>query len=658
MQIDSNNLAESGEARRHLETLWRRRWYVVVPFVLALAFAVSLSRGGEEVFVARADVRVPSGQASIFGEGGGSQLSSSEAERIIASAIQLIRGNNVRDAVQAEISQEIYDQVEFVEVSSISDTFFVRITVGSLDPAVARTAARSYADQYIDAQSELDVADLATREEQLRSSALLSQAEVDSIDEALRSLDEQIVRIDFEIRALEAQLEQGVVPEELVDKTIERNDLDRQRTIELSNRSRESQEASFLRQEASNLQIEQSYRIQTGAQLVAEPSDASLRPGRSLSRDLILFGLLGGMAGAAAALAREYFDSKVRTPSDLHDLAPGVPIIGAIPRMKNVVGQPHLATATGRPWYAAEAFRALRTAVLATQGATHRCLVTSSVGANAGKSVTVTNLATSLAQAGYKTLVIDANLRRPSLHMKLRVRNDRGLSDHLLTAAEPASLAVRTELHPRLSVIPAGHIPENPAELLGSKAMHRLLDWAQEEYDYVVVDTPPLDVFTDGAVLGRALGGVLLVVRFEATDLGLLAETLDRMDTASVNIWGIVVNGRRHKDSRAARYARRVGARNLKTLWTDRPGRSRAVGEAATPPGPVEIEAPRRVDEPDRRPTRPRNAGRRSAGNTSGAPAPAPAPTTPQHGPAPAHEGELVSGMSLLEQEFSGRGRR
>lgn len=580
MEFESAGAAEPGEARRHLQTLLRRRWYVVIPVLLGIVAAFALSRGGEDTFVARADVRVPSGQASVFDAG--SSLTSTEAERVIASAIQLIRSSNVRDEVQAAISQEAFDQITLFDVSSVSDTFFVRITVGSLDPAIARSAARAYADEYIVRQGQLDVADLRTRADQLINSAVASEADVDSIDVELAQIDEEIVRLDFEIRALEATLAEGIVPDDLVDKTILRNDLQRQRDVKLSDRSRESAEVSFLRQEASNLRIEESYRTQTGAQLVAAPEAATLLSGRSLRRDIVVFVLLGGMVGVGLALLREYFDSKIRSPSDLHDLAPEIPIVGAIPKMRNAFNQPHLAMASGRPWFAAEAYRALRTTILATKGRTHRTFAISSVGANAGKSVTITNLATSLAQAGHKTLVIDANLRRPSVHMKLRVRNDQGLSYHLETRVAPEHLVVSSELAAGLAVLPSGPIPHNPAELVGSPAMAALLEWAEANYDYVLVDTPPLDVFTDAAVVGHQVGGVLLVVRFEATDHRRLAETLDQMSTAGVPIWGFVVNGRQESMSRATRYARRVGARNLKTMWTDRPG-STAVGSGPSP---------------------------------------------------------------------------
>jgi capsular exopolysaccharide synthesis family protein len=196
--------------------------------------------------------------------------------------------------------------------------------------------------------------------------------------------------------------------------------------------------------------------------------------------------------------------------------------------------------------------------------------VFSSAGASAGKSVTVVNLAVSLAQSGFSTLVIDANLRRPSVHMKLGTKNDEGLSQLVPSGDDPEVYVQSSPLAVGLDVIPAGPPPLNPAELLGSRRMVKLIEWAQEHYHYVLVDTPPLDVFTDAAVMAHHLDGLFIVVRFDATDHRRLSEALDQLETSGIPLLGFIVNGREPAQSRAQRYARSVGVRNFKTLWTDR----------------------------------------------------------------------------------------
>lgn len=549
---------------------------MVIPFLLGLLVAVLNGRGGVETFVTQSVVRVPDPtQSSVFSTGD-SETTSRETERIIASAIQLIRGNEVTKLVSETLGRDRFNQVTLLEITSLEDTLFVNILVGSLDPEVAREASLVFAEVYVEEQSRLDVANLETRANQLRESATDIDTALDDIDDRLREIEREIVIRDFQIRALESQLEEGIVPPELIDTTIARNDFDREKSIQLSERGRKSQEQTFLRQEASNLDIEASYRRQTGAQIVSPPEAPTLIQGRSLTRDLVIFGLLGAMLGVALALVIEYFDSRIKSMQDLHDLAPEVPVLGAVPKIGNLLNQPHMAVSTGHPWYAAEAYRALRTTLLAVHGRQRNSVVISSIGASAGKSVTVTNLAVSLAQSNFKVLVVDANMRRPSVHMKLGVENESGLGQLLAEWTDPSELIQPSKLGEWLHVLPAGPVPDNPAELLGSWSMGRLLQWADERYDWVLVDSPPLDVFTDAAVLAHQLGGVLIVVRFEATDRRRLVEVMDQLKTAAVPVLGFIVNGRDPEESRANRYARGIGVRNLKTLWTDRPVGSRA----------------------------------------------------------------------------------
>lgn len=706
VEIDTTSAGTGGEARRHLETLNRRRWFVVVPLILGLLAAVYLGRGSEDTFVATAIVRVPDpSQNSVFGDGDAS--SSTDTDRLIASAIQLIRGDDISedvaqtlkaqdeaaaaleaatsdptpqpddteglgdddgqnpegsaDGIEDEEVFESFDKIETFDVLAVSETLFINIRIGSLDGELAGRAARAYADSYIAAQGALDSENLTERACQLRRSASLidgedveedckiaaadgdeaaaaqledeaalepSDPEADAVAEALEGLgifadsatlcpnfevdpvgaaevlaslsiievidcrldatEEEIVRLEFEIRAQEAAFaDTGTFGSGLVEDTIERNDFARRREILLSDRSRRSQEAQFFREEAARLEIEATFRVQNGARLVGE-DDPTLIASRSLTRDLVVFGMLGAMLGVALALAREYFDSRIKSVADLQDLAPGVPIVGAIPRMGGLLNQPHLAVSSGHPWYAAEAYRSLRTTLLAMHGRSKRSFVFSSVGASAGKSVTVTNLAVSLANAGFNTLVIDANLRRPSIHMKLGVENHTGVAQLLAEAGDPAEFIRFSHLATGLDVLPAGAVPENPSELVGSQRMTQLIEWAEMRYDYVLVDSPPLDVFTDAAVVAHHLGGVFVVVRFGATEQPRLLETMDQLATSGVPVLGLIVNGRDPDQSRAMRYARRIGSRNLKTLWTDRPSQRRpvapvgeAVGEAA-----------------------------------------------------------------------------
>ncbi len=572
MYIENATGSMDGEARRHLQTLMRRRWVLIAALCFGLLYGLYSVSEGDDTWSTSSVVRVPDPtQSSVFSSDRGETGSNNDTERIIASAIQLIRGNEVESIVSTQLGPDRAAQISLFEVSSVSDTLFVQIRVDSLDPAVALDASRTYAEAYVQEQSRLDVRDLETRATNLRSSADELDGVIERIDEDLDLIEEDLVGLEIALQQLNRTFdESNSIPAALVPTTIEQRDLDRRKTILLGERARRSEEQTFLRQEASNLDIEASYRRQTGAQIVSPPESPELVQNSSVLRNVVLFGILGAMLGVALALALEYFDSRVKDMSDLHDLAPEVPVIGAVPRMTSTLNQPHLAVSTGKPWYAAEAYRSLRTSLLAMYGSNRRSFVISSAGASAGKSVTVVNLAVSLAQSGFSTLVIDANLRRPSVHMKLGTANDAGLAQVVPSGGDPGSFIVSSPLAAGLSVLPAGPPPANPAELLGSRRMVELIEWAQSHYHYVLVDTPPLDVYTDAAVMAHHLGGLIVVVRFDATDHRRLSETLEQLETSGIPLLGFIVNGRKPSHSRAQRYARSVGVRNFRTLWTDR----------------------------------------------------------------------------------------
>src|SRR5207249_780986 len=151
----------------------------------------------------------------------------------------------------------------------------------------------------------------------------------------------------------------------------------------------------------------------------------------------------------------------------------------------------------------AEAFRSLRTAVLfSAPGAPPRVILLTSAGVGEGKTFTSLNLATTLADSGSRVLLIDADLRRAGCHRAFGIVNERGLSSFLagqVTLAE----AIRVLDAPKLSFIPAGPTPPNPAELVGSARMRDTLEQLRDEYDFVIIDSPPTLPVTDAVVLAR-----------------------------------------------------------------------------------------------------------------------------------------------------------
>lgn len=167
-------------------------------------------------------------------------------------------------------------------------------------------------------------------------------------------------------------------------------------------------------------------------------------------------------------------------------------------------------------------------------------MITSS-GPREGKSTTVANLAVSIAQSGKSVLVIDADLRNPTQHKLFGLNNAEGLSVALVQDQEDHNYIKETQV-PGVSVLTGGPIPPNPAELVGSKRMKRLIDEASEQFDVVLIDTPPIIAVTDAAILAQEVDGVILVLASGEVNKEYAQRAKDQLDKVGAKILGAVLN--------------------------------------------------------------------------------------------------------------------
>src|ERR1041385_5173772 len=193
----------------------------------------------------------------------------------------------------------------------------------------------------------------------------------------------------------------------------------------------------------------------------------------------------------------------------------------------------------------AEAFRQLRTSVLLSSAghAPKSILVTSCVPAE-GKSTTAINLAVTLAQTGARVLVIDADMRRPTMHSSFDIENQRGLSNILssdMSQAETLSY-IQQETESGLYLLTSGPMPPNPAELVGSEQMRKLLDDLTSTFDHVVIDSPPMASFTDGVLLSAITDGVVLVVHANQCSRKVVSRAQQSLEDVGAKILGVVLN--------------------------------------------------------------------------------------------------------------------
>ncbi|MBA3943096.1 MAG: CpsD/CapB family tyrosine-protein kinase [Herpetosiphonaceae bacterium] len=189
---------------------------------------------------------------------------------------------------------------------------------------------------------------------------------------------------------------------------------------------------------------------------------------------------------------------------------------------------------------AAEAYRALRTNIqFASLDKPLRTLLATSTAPNEGKSTTLANLAVTIAQGEQRVILVDCDLRRPTLHTIFNLPNEQGLTTMMLRE-DAGLLAQKTDI-PGLVVLPSGPTPPRPADILGSKRMKEIILKLREYADMVLFDTPPINAVTDAAVLATAVDGVLLVFRAGDTKRDRAREAHQLLDKVNANVVGVVL---------------------------------------------------------------------------------------------------------------------
>ncbi|HAR35555.1 MAG TPA: hypothetical protein DCR87_01360 [Acidobacteria bacterium] len=307
---------------------------------------------------------------------------------------------------------------------------------------------------------------------------------------------------------------------------------------------------------------------------IVDRADIPLRPDSPRKfRNLLLALFLGLFGGLGLALGMEYLDNTVKSAEDVERYS-GWPTLGVVPifdqdatlnghyyayrsaededgkkKRKEEKGETEneprsieLISHFAPDSTFAESYRSLRTALLLSGPLSSlKSLIITSPLPNEGKSVTISNLAVSLAQTEKKVLLMDADLRRPKQHRIFNLKNHDGLSNYLTMGLELKKL-VKTTMVPSLYFINSGPIPPNPAELLGSERMKELLGRLKGSFDFILIDTPPVLSVTDSQVLGKMVDGLILVVQADRTPKEALRQTREIIDLLQLKTFGVVIN--------------------------------------------------------------------------------------------------------------------
>lgn len=210
-----------------------------------------------------------------------------------------------------------------------------------------------------------------------------------------------------------------------------------------------------------------------------------------------------------------------------------------------------------------EAYKLLRTNIMFSfpdEGQCHVVGITSSIQ-DEGKSTTALNTAYALAEAGAKVLLLDGDLRRPTVASKLILSKTPGLSNLLVARGDYKEAVQRSAIAPELDVITSGDASPNPSELLGSNRMEKLMEQMKADYEYIIVDLPPVNVVSDAVAISKMLDGVVLVVRGGVSEQRMLSEALRQLNMVSVRILGFVY---RDTDSSGKKHGRKYSKKYYK----------------------------------------------------------------------------------------------
>ena len=440
-----------------------------------------------------------------------------DPSRDVDTQLRLLRSDDLRVAVEQQLA-EAGDQITSVSVSAAGTTDIIDVTVTSPDPEIAAAAANAYATIYVEQRQEQVRAGFTVRADELREQAAQLDAQIRDIDIQLTGEISDADRAVLEAQRASLVTQQG----ELRTRAIEFD-------VEAATRS-------------GNVELAESASVPTS------PSSPNPR------RDAMLAAVLALLLGIGLAFLLDRLDDRVKSGEDVERIAAPAPVLGVIPiHSESKKGARKFPKGAMRALVppksiTAEAYRTLRTSLrFSSIGTQRKTIVVTSSDQAEGKSTVVGNLAVTLADSGLRVVVVSADLRRPTIGAIFGLQDtQQGLTSVLVGDAKlaeclrPVPLASGHTLY----VLPAGPLPSNPAELLGSRGMRDIVaSIEQAGADYVLIDSPPVLPVSDALALAQFSDGVLVLTVANQTKKQHLAETLDRLHTVNADVVGVVING-------------------------------------------------------------------------------------------------------------------
>jgi capsular exopolysaccharide synthesis family protein len=500
------------ELKHFLQLLWRWSWLVVLLMGMAGTAAYALSKNTIPIYEASTTLMID----QMAANGVTVDLNALRtSEELAGTYVALLRKRPVMEAVIANVKLDTNPDrlAKNVSVSLIADTQLIVVTVEDPDPQRAADIANEVVRVFSQQNRELQASRYAATKQNLQQELSRIQAEVDNTQAKLDGL------------------ETVTTPEQKAQQEQLRLLMDQQRSSYTTVLRSYEQVRVTAAQTIDNLNVVEP----------ARPEPVPVRPKTSLN--MLLAALVAAMIGVGLVYIFGYLDDSVKSSEELERLI-DVPTLASIPRIAGGEFRDKLIVHTDSKSPIAETYRMLRTNIdFATIDRPIRTIVVTSSRPSEGKSVTVANLGIALAQTGKRVILVDADLRRPTLHKYFEQSNMRGVTTALLRHSEdPVSDHLLPSGVHNLRLMPSGPMPPNPAELLGSQRMATLIEELSRQADVVLFDSPPLLAVVDGALLSHVCDATLLVALAGVTRADALRSSKDHLLQSGARLLGTVLN--------------------------------------------------------------------------------------------------------------------
>ncbi len=497
------------ELRQYLNVFKKWLWLIVLVAAVAGGASYYATSQLPRLYQATAKVMVGESYQKLNPTPGDIATGSVLAE----TYIQLVKTSAVLRGVKEQLGLDasVNELRNAVNASTIDRTQFLEVRATDTDPKRAALIANAVAEQ-------LKLLGPASSNETL-------QKQREFVSQQIQDLEDKIQKSETEIAQLEESLKTTTSVREAADK---RSEIDRLRGQIAQYQQNYTQFINYLAPSSQNTLS------------ILEPAEAPNQPfAPNLPLNVGLAIAIGIILATAVVFLIEYLDDTIKSKDDVTRVL-NASTLGEIGLLKN---RNDKLIAAAEPRSAnAEAYRMLRTNIsFSSVDKPIRMILVTSASPSEGKSITAANLAVTMAQAGYRTTVVDCDLRKPTQHKVFGISNDVGLTNALLAHADLSSFIRPTRVE-NLRVLTTGPLPPNPAELLGSRSMTDLLTMMQKESDVIVIDSPPVLAVADAAILSRISDGVILVVDSGKTKRESALRAKEALEQTAARLLGIVLN--------------------------------------------------------------------------------------------------------------------